>query len=625
MKKSKIITLEERNNKSLNTIVDCYESIFAGRCDIEDIKKLADKIAIWYELKYPDYEVTKILHTGEQEKKDINKIMFKDNPYSIEMTSGMGNEWNKWTTNVLSTLEWNEFYNLEAFINSLPFKEAFLLYEAKYDNIVYVNPTTRSAHLHLNKNGTIAIAENISLWTRNNIKDNDIEGMDIKDAVKLIKEKGYELPNNNELESAINRVEKQNKIKEEIFNCAMYKILERGGTRIGPRRAFLFAQEMGLNIDVPLIYGIDYSDPGLRAFVNEYIKAGGHTDLECYNDYRFHKDEKMFETTTIGHILKTKGNDCANFYTDEEKSLHTLLCNYLAQKRENDGYRSKIDELNAKLNEIIVNFFPEEGEWYSSCFKKPKTFIGDSLPCNLRDNEWIADYMIIRYELISEYREYIIEFLNNSELFKQLRHEYELRIVQWQIEYMLNDGENWIIDNEYGGELYIFNPNCDKAFRKGIVDTLTAIGMDKEVIEEGIEKYRHLWHEVYTRLAFKNLYCCDGVEYYNFETSLEEHYEKWLKIRMLDYYLEHKESVDKYGGIAPGYYIDPVDEVQLRIWLGEQHEKRRNYIEEFRKNVEENLVPICTGTDCTGTDKPMKKVFNFFKKKEKQKNTDKDN
>ena len=58
----------------------------------------------------------------------------------------------------------------------------------------------------------------------------------------------------------------------------MYRIIERGGNRFGPRRAFLFAKEFGRNIDVPMMYGVDTSDPGLRYFMNEYLKAGGNPE-----------------------------------------------------------------------------------------------------------------------------------------------------------------------------------------------------------------------------------------------------------------------------------------------------------------------------------------------------------
>ena len=619
MKKSKIITINDRYNESLKILKDTYETVFNGKCNIESVKNLVEKIAVWYELRYPDYEVTRLLYTGQQENININKVMFNDNPYAKELTSGMGNEWNKWTSNVLSTLEWNEFYNKEVFIKSLPFSEAFYLYEPIYDNIVYVNPKTGSAHLHLHKDGTIAIAENISLWTRNTIKDDDIEGMHIKDAVKLIKDNGFKLPEDNELEKVINKVDKLLSQREEVLNCAMYRIIERGSTRIGPRRAFLFAKEFNLNIAIPMVYGIDYSDPGLRIFVNEYIKAGGDTDLECYVDYHFYKNDKICDITTIDHIIKTKGNNCGEFYTEEEKILHQRLVNILANERDNSGYKKIVEKLNKSLNEIIENFFPKTGIWCSECFARPKELALKNIACNLKDNDWIARFIIKKYYLDSlrkeyylpmEYKDYIVEFLNKSERFKELRHEYELRIVKWQIEYMLNDGENWIVDPEFGGEFYIFSGNCDKAFRKGIVDTLTAIGIDKEVIEEGIEINRHLWFEKYTKLAFKNLYAGSNSE---FPQPSDEHLEKWLKIRSYDYYIEHKESVDKYGGISPGIYIEPQEEIELREWLKEEHDKQKKLIEEYMKTIETNLVPICTGTD-----KPLKRTLSFFKKKDKK-------
>ena len=34
-----------------------------------------------------------------------------------------------------------------------------------------------------------------------------------------------------------------------MLNCVMYRIIERGGNRIGPRRAFLYAKEFERNID----------------------------------------------------------------------------------------------------------------------------------------------------------------------------------------------------------------------------------------------------------------------------------------------------------------------------------------------------------------------------------------
>ena len=55
-----------------------------------------------------------------------------------------------------------------------------------------------------------------------------------------------------------------------------------------------------------MIYGIDYSDPGLRKFINEYIKAGGSKYLVCYVGYFSRPCKyKKFKTVSISEVLKT--------------------------------------------------------------------------------------------------------------------------------------------------------------------------------------------------------------------------------------------------------------------------------------------------------------------------------
>lgn len=93
-----------------------------------------------------------------------------------------------------------------------------------------------------------------------------------------------------------------------------------------------------------------------------------------------------------------------------------------------------------------------------------------------------------KYNLYSLGEDTILEYIVNSSNFNKLRYEYEQKIVGWQIDWMRNGGENWVIDQSLGGELFLFSTKCDYAFRKGVVDTLLAIGMDKDAIEEGIEK-----------------------------------------------------------------------------------------------------------------------------------------
>ena len=153
------------------------------------------------------------------------------------------------------------------------------------------------------------MAEDVTSYTYYEIKDEELTGLNVRDVVKLFKDKGIELPENNELEKAIKEADKWIQQKEGILDCAMYRIIERGGNRIGPRRAFVFAKEFGRSIDIPMMYAVDFSDPGLRLFMNEYIKAGGSKDLKCYVGYfsRASKNEKVY-TTTIQDLILTQNS-----------------------------------------------------------------------------------------------------------------------------------------------------------------------------------------------------------------------------------------------------------------------------------------------------------------------------
>ncbi|MDD6879928.1 MAG: hypothetical protein PUD59_06915, partial [bacterium] len=250
----------------------------------------------------------------------------------------------------IRALDWNEFYNAEVFINSLPWNESYLLGRPRCRDLVYIDSQRRSAHLHLTSEGFVEEAEGIVNYTNFKVKDDELKGMHIKDVVILLKEKGISLPSDNELEETIKDVEKWTYQREEILNCVMYRIIERGGNRMGPRRAFLFAKEFGRNIDIPMMYGVDYSDPGLRSFINEYIKAGGSKDLLCYVGYfsRASKNEKM-DTVSVQEMIKKVHNDCITKYTPEETELHQRMINALASQIDQDEVRKeKVKQLGSQ-------------------------------------------------------------------------------------------------------------------------------------------------------------------------------------------------------------------------------------------------------------------------------------
>ena len=91
----------------------------------------------------------------------------------------------------------------------------------------------------------------------------------------------------------------------------------------------------------------------------------------------------------------------------------------------------------------------------------------------------------------------IKKYVETSKTFNDLRHNYELEIVRWEIDWIIAGGENWRMPKGYSELDFLFNPDVDKIFRNSVLTTLLSIGMDREVIEEGIEKYSDLWREKY--------------------------------------------------------------------------------------------------------------------------------
>ncbi len=235
-----------------------------------------------------------------------------------------------------------------------------------------------------------------------------------------------------------------------------------------------------------------------------------------------------------------------------------------------------------KLENASKDFFPKTGRWTSSCFSRSNDYEITYLPCHLRDNKWLAVMFQKQENLKWINIDEIYEYICNSDNFKKLRHDYELQIVNWQINFMLNKGEGWLVDDKYGGDFYMFYPTCDLAFRKGIVDTLTAIGMDHEVVEEGIEKNANLWQDKVMKMAFYNQFNAKSVE-----RILEdnEYLTKWMQLRKYEYYQQHKDVVDKYGSVTPEMQMSNEDVIALKIYLDQKLAEINAYIQNHASSV----------------------------------------
>lgn len=296
-----------------------------------------EKMAIWYEFRYPEMEIKRIFNSDSNKIIGINNIMFKYNSYINDM---LGED------NDINYLDWNEFFNYESFLRSLSWEEKWMLSRNEYPNIVYIinSLDINNPHFHLDCSGNILLADDVDiLKTKDGFVfcSEDFIGKQLSDALDILKKHGIDLKESNEIEEVINNYKKREYLKEEFLNCVMYRIIERGGSRIGPRRGFLFAKEFGRNIDIPMQYGIDRSDPNLRLFMNEYFKAGGKSDLECLDGYFFRSsDDDVVDTINMKKLIKTQKCDVVSFYTPEEDELHQRLARAIEQ-----GINKKVKKL----------------------------------------------------------------------------------------------------------------------------------------------------------------------------------------------------------------------------------------------------------------------------------------
>lgn len=243
-------------------------------------------------------------------------------------------------------------------------------------------------------------------------------------------------------------------------------------------------------------------------------------------------------------------------------------------------------EETKKLEQATKKFFPETGSWNSWAYLKEE----DSLYCHLRDEFWLAKKIGINVPNIEFAK--ILKFVKKHDFFKQERHDYEQRIVEWQINFMMVRKEGWIAE-----DFMEWMPDCDINFRKAIIDTLVAIGINQEAIEEGIEKNANIWRNHYINQAFEN-------EYNNFlwnsnflgsnygieiPKPLDVHKEKWIKLRKYEYYQSHIKSVTNYGNIDDlvDMSITLKEIEELKLELESLNSERLKEIEEFKQKREE--------------------------------------
>ena len=274
-----------------------------------------------------------------------------------------------------------------------------------------------------------------------------------------------------------------------------------------------------------------------------------------------------------------------------------LMDIFKTRKREDymSAYPIKIsssEEVARILDKEMKSFFPVSGIWYFSCYDRPNDVIKKYLPCNTTNYAWMSQLLeknlegqgiIIPAKTIQEY-------IEKSEDFEALRKDYELRIVAWQIDFMKKGGNHWLLPNGCD-ELYLLvSPNVDTIFRAGVVKTLEKIGIPRESIEEGLEKNADVWRKSCMEKGYSNIYEPSIVFKGTPPVSDETHKENWLKLRLFNYYCEHKSSIDKYGEVTQEMKMTENEVEELRKIVKQQNKQRKAFIEEWDKNTPADVL-----------------------------------
>lgn len=272
-------------------------------------------------------------------------------------------------------------------------------------------------------------------------------------------------------------------------------------------------------------------------------------------------------------------------------------------------------KVNNILDAATTKFFPKTGRWYSSCFSRPSEFHMDNLPCHLRDEKWLAQMLRYQQNIYNVNFEQILEYVRTSDFFDKRRQTYEKRIVKWQINYMINGGEGWIVDSMYGGDFSTMEDKCESQFRKGVITTLTTIGLDREVIKICLEEYSNIWLNKMINTSFENTYeythtfptISDNVIYLN---SYEMHKseplfrESWIKLRRYDYYQEHKKYVDMVNGMRDVANLSNDEISKLRDFVEFKSRSRKQTINAFKDYMYE-----CDKILVLGFDNPLGNMY----------------
>lgn len=239
--------------------------------EIEDLKDFIKEMTAWYELKYDIPTINEIFSNED--------IVLDESFFSSRNHSPLHLKNN----NFINDPNYKKIYE-ETFCSHFKINEEGIIYDTK-DLMGYCN-----------------------IYGIIGSPGKYIEGKHIKDIKEILESKAYDINFiNGNLGKLYERYNEKLKLRDLVLNAILYNIIKNGDVRFGPRRGLLFAKEYGLNIDIPMLYGVEGTYYNEYKFINIYLNNGGNKDLKIFVDYFYDGIGRCFlEYLTIEEFINNK-------------------------------------------------------------------------------------------------------------------------------------------------------------------------------------------------------------------------------------------------------------------------------------------------------------------------------
>lgn len=170
-------------------IVDFYEQYRKNFShNVKFMDDFVNKMAVWYELRYTDDAVNRIIRYKYESSESIDDVIFKKNAYLIKELDEDSQ------VNFLNKLNWIDFYNKDIFEKSLG-SEAFFLKKPKFKEQVYLDgqESKRSPYFEFDEDGCCLKSYHVN----HQCSIDPFVGMSASEVLQFMKNREMEIPENN--------------------------------------------------------------------------------------------------------------------------------------------------------------------------------------------------------------------------------------------------------------------------------------------------------------------------------------------------------------------------------------------------------------------------------------------